>query len=98
MQAHHFFKRRGKKDKDNLQSLALLLGWPPLCRLPPWWEGFFLSGEESYCNAGDTGSIPGLGRSLRERNGNPLQYSYLENPMDRGAWQVTVYGVTKNQT
>ena len=46
-------------------------------------------------NAGDAGSIPGLRRSLREGNGNPLQYSCLGNPMDRGAWQVTVHGVTK---
>ena len=45
---------------------------------------------------GDTGSIPGLGRSPGEGNGNPLQYSFLENPMDRGAWQVTVYGVTES--
>ena len=52
-------------------------------------------------NAGDTrdvGSIPGLGRSPGEGNGNPLQYSCLENSMDRGAWQTTVHGVTKNQT
>ena len=42
-------------------------------------------GKESACNAGDPGSIPGLGRSPGEGNGNPLQYSYLENPMDRGA-------------
>ena len=46
-------------------------------------------------NAGNAGSIPGLGRSPGERNGNPLQYSHLENPMDRGAWQATVHGVTK---
>ena len=42
--------------------------------------------------AGDKGLIPGLGRSPRERNGNPLQYSCLENPMDRGAWRATVQG------
>ena len=51
-------------------------------------------------NAGDTGdtaSIPGLGRSPGEGHGNPLQYSYLENPMDRGAWQATVDGVEKSQ-
>ena len=46
-------------------------------------------------NAEDAGWIPGLRRSLGEGKGNPLQYSYLENPMDRGAWQATVYGVTK---
>ena len=46
----------------------------------------------------DMGSIPGLGRSPREGNGYPLQYSCLENPMDRGAWQATAHGVAKNQT
>ena len=43
-------------------------------------------GEESTCSAGDLGSIPGLGRSPGEENGNPLQYSYLENPMDGETW------------
>ena len=46
----------------------------------------------------DTGSIPGSGRSPGEGNGNPLQYSCLENPMDRGAWWATAHGVTKGQT
>ena len=46
----------------------------------------------------DTGSIPGLGRSPGEGNGNPLPYSCLENPMDRGAWRATVHGVAKSQT
>ena len=54
--------------------------------------------KESSCNAGDPGSIPGLGRAPGEGNGNPLQYSCLENPMDRGAWRATVHGVTKSQT
>ena len=45
----------------------------------------------------NAGSIPGLGRSFGEVNGNPLQCSCLENPMDRGAWQATVHGVTKSQ-
>ena len=49
-------------------------------------------------NAGDTGSIPGLGRFPGERNGNRLQYSSLENPMDREAWRATVHGVAKSQT
>ena len=49
-------------------------------------------------NAGDTGSIPGLGRSSGEGKGNPLQYSCLENPMDRGTWQAIDYGVAKSQT
>ena len=47
---------------------------------------------------GDTGSIPGLGRSPGGGKGNPLQYSCLENPMDRGVWQVIVHGVKKSQT
>ena len=45
---------------------------------------------------GDLGSIPGLGRSPEEGNGNPLEYSCLENPMDRGAWWATVHGVTES--
>ena len=53
-------------------------------------------GKEFACNAGDLGSIPGLGGSLGEGNGNPFQYSWLENPMDRGAWQAT--GGCKSQT
>ena len=48
-------------------------------------------------DTGDAGLIPGLGRSPAEGNGNPLQYSCLENPMDRGAWWATVHGVTKSQ-
>ena len=55
----------------------------------------WLSGKESACQAGDTGSIPGSGRCPGEGNGNPLQYICWENPMDRGAWQATVHGVTK---
>ena len=51
-------------------------------------------GKSFACNAGDPGSIPSLRRSPGEGNGNPLQYSCLENPMDRGAWQATVYGIT----
>ena len=49
-------------------------------------------------NAGNVGSIPGLGRSPGEENGNPFQYSCLEIPMDRGAWRAIVYGVTKSWT
>ena len=55
-------------------------------------------GTESACNAGDLGSIPGLGRSTGEGNGYPLQYSCLENSMDREAWRVTVHGFAKNWT
>ena len=53
------------------------------------------NGKESACNAGDLGSIPGLGRYPGEGNGNPLQYSCLENPMDREAWEATVHGVAR---
>ena len=55
-------------------------------------------GKESVCNVGDPGLIPELGRSLEEWNGYPLQYSCLENPMDRGAWRATVHRVAKSQT
>ena len=55
-------------------------------------------GKEFACNAREQGSVPGSGRSPGEGNGNPLQYSYLENLMDRGAWQATVHEVTKSQT
>ena len=51
--------------------------------------------KESACSVGDSGSIPGLGRSPGEGHGNPLQYSFLENLMDRGAWQATVHTVAK---
>ena len=52
--------------------------------------------KASACNVGDLGSIPGSGRSPGEGNGNPLQYSCLENPMDRGAWWATVHGVAES--
>ena len=52
--------------------------------------------KESACNTGDTGLMPGLGRSPREGNGNPLQYFFLENPVDRGAWQATICGVAES--
>ena len=65
-----------------------------------WRYSWFLGsdGKESACNAGDPASIPGSGKSLGEGNGNPLQYSCLENPKEREAWQTTVHGVTKSQT
>ena len=61
----------------------------------------FLGGsvvKNSPTNAGDMGSIPGLGRSPGGGNGNPLKYSCMEHPMDRGAWRDTVHGITKSQT
>ena len=54
--------------------------------------------KESACNAGDPSLIPGSGRSPEGRNGNPLQYSCLENPMDRGVWWATVHGIAKSWT
>ena len=65
-----------------------------------WTEGFpgDSDGKGATYNAGDLGLIPGWGRSPGEGNGNPLQYSGLENSMDRGAWQATVHGVTKSWT
>ena len=54
-------------------------------------------GKESACDVGDLGSIPGLGSSPGEGNSNPLQYSGLGNPTDRGAWQATVDGVEKSR-
>ena len=56
----------------------------------PWWRRL------SVYNAGDLGSIPGLGRSPGEGNGTPLQYSCLESPMDGGAWWATVHGVVES--
>ena len=53
-------------------------------------------GKESACNVGDLGLTPGLGRSPGEGHGNPLQYSCLGNPLDRGAWWATVHGVPKS--
>ena len=71
-------------------------------RRPKTWHytelpGFPVSsdGKESALNVGDQGSIPGSGRSPGEGNGNPLQYSCLENSMDRGAWQATVHGLQR---
>ena len=61
--------------------------------LPRW-----LSGKESAYNVGDTGLIPGSGRSPGEENGYPLQNSCLENPMDGGAWGATVHGVAELDT
>ena len=72
--------------------ILLPLSYCPLKNLYGW------DGKESACNVGDLSLIPGLGRSPGEENGNPLQYSCLENPKDREAWQATVHGVAKSGT
>ena len=69
------------------QALQTLLGFPG-----------GLAGKESACNAGDLGLISGLGRSSRGGDGNPLQYSCLENPMDRDAWWAMVHSTAKSRT
>ena len=76
-----------RKQTNIFTTMDLTMGFPgdSVVKNPP-------------ANAGDTGLISGLGRSPREGNGNPLQYSFLGNPMDRGAWQTTVHGVAKSQT
>ena len=67
---------------------------PPFCIVGlPWWLS-----KESACSAGDSGLISGLRRSPGGGNGYPLQYSCLENSMDRGAWRATVHGVIKSWT
>ena len=64
----------------------------------PWASLMAQRVKESVCNAEDPGLIPGLGRSPREENGYPPQYSCLENLMERGAWRATVHRVTKSWT
>ena len=89
------------------QSIWVVFICTTVPELPVIIQGWFIcwisqvSGKESTCNsgvAGDAGSIPGSGRFPGEGNGNPLQYSRLENPMDRGAWWATVHGVANHQT
>ena len=79
--------------------MSILVKETASIKAPNRYHGFpgGLVSKESTCNAGDPGSVPGLGRS-GERDGNPLEYSCLENPMDRGTWRVTVHGVSKSWT
>ena len=76
------------------KSLWLELKRCDLRNMLPWW----FSSKEFTWDAGDVGSIPASWRSPGGGHGNPLQYFCVENPMDRGAWQATVHGVTKNWT
>ena len=83
-----------RKRKAKINSWLIFTHW---CE----WRGLFggvSENEESAYNAGDLGLIPRLGRSPGKGNGNPLQYSCLENSMDRGAWEATVHGVAKSET
>ena len=92
-----------KKKKGKGDSLCILItlhpshtmifrdGMYPCEGLRQW-----LSGKESACNAGDLGSVPGWGKSPGGGHSNPLQYSCLENPMDRGAWRAAVHGVVQS--
>ena len=74
--------------------------WTEKSEFAPQPQGFpdSSAGKESSCNAGDPGSIPGLGRSPGEGNGNPLQYSCLENSMGREAWWAIAHGIAKSWT
>ena len=74
-------------------TVKLSLNYAEITGLPAGSDG-----KASACNVGDPGSIPGSGRCPGEGNGNPLQHSCLENPMDGGAWQATVHGVAKSWT
>ena len=88
-------KQQGVLSPDlNIYTFSVAQNFP----VAPFW-GFpgGSDGKESACRAGDPGSIPGLGRSPGKGNGYPVQYSCLENSMDRGAWQAIVHGVAKNQ-
>ena len=81
------------RSRTRLKRLSSSSSLCHLSQLTRW-----LSDKESACNAGDSGSIPGSGRSPGEGNGNLLQYSCLENLLDRGAWWATVRVVTKSLT
>jgi len=74
-------------EHTHIHSLSTIMGFPGGS-----------DSKESACNAGDPSSMPGSGRSPGGGNGNPLQYSCLENSMDRGAWQAIVHGVAKSPT
>ena len=101
-----FLRFNFPKCKIRQQSLIIkletvkILSFSPTSKLS-WTSKVPLVVKNLPASAGDVrdlGLIPGLGRSPEGENGNPLQYSRLENPMDKGAWQATVYRVTKNQT
>ena len=79
-------------DKSVADTWELLFGHTDMDRGLPWWLGV----KNPPASAGDTGSTPGSGRSPGEGNGSPLQYSCLENPLDRGVWRATAHGVAED--
>ena len=84
----------GMREPGGLPSMGSHSLWPlPLLGFPGGSDS-----KESACNAGDPGLVPGSGKSPGEGNGNPLQYSCLENPRDEGAWWAAVYAVLPNTT
>ena len=88
---------KGEVTTDSAEMQRIIRGYYE----QPYGKKDFLGGSDgkaSAYNVGNPGSIPGLGRSPGEENGIPLQYSCLENPMDRGDWQATVHGAAKSQT
>ena len=95
--------KENHNNKNKLTQQVIFFQWHLFLLVefqPTYFLGFTggLGSKESVCNAGDLGSIPGLRRSLGERNGNLFQYSCLENSMDRGTWKAIVLGVTKSRT
>ena len=82
--------------KQSWKNMGILDVWD--CLETQWGFPSGSEGKESACNVRDPGLILESGRSLEEGNGNPLQYSCLENPIDRGAWRATVHRVTKSRT
>ena len=97
-------EKRMIRNEDSLRDLWNNIKHTNICIIAApegEWQPGFPGGSEvkaSASNAGDLGSIPGSGRSSGEGNGNTLQHSCLENPMDGGAWWATVHGVTKSRT
>ena len=91
---------KGKEVELNNFPGNNLYRWSVIIILHQVYQGFpgASDGNEFACSAGDPGLFPDLGRSSGEGNGYPLHYSYLKNPMNRGAWQATVHGVAKTQT
>ena len=98
-------RRENRKRGDSREDLGLMCSVHSVCKsvvlllivkaspaLPRW-----LSSKESICQSRDVGSIPGSQRSPGGGNGNPLQYSCLENPMDRGTWRATVHGIAESE-